>query len=328
MLCKEAIISPFPLSVACIGLGRIGAGIARNVQASGCRFIVYNRTPQKTQPFVASGAIAAASPREAAAGSDIVITCLMDDDSVLDNTQGEHGILAGMHAGAIHIGTSTISPRASTRLAELHACQGSQYVASPVAGRIDAAAAGKLIAFVAGKPAAIERSRPVMDRYAAKIVVLGEDPAAAASLKLVVNFFGVSLLELIGQAFVFAEKRGLPPELVGGMLKELLHHPAMPVYLDKIRTRSFDDDLGFTLDGGLKDVELMLEAAAEVHVPLPYASLVRDKCIAAQAYGMGQRDWSVLTEVTRINAGQKIESKTAAVPSEKPEKISSAEGRS
>jgi 3-hydroxyisobutyrate dehydrogenase-like beta-hydroxyacid dehydrogenase len=299
------------LSVACIGLGRIGGGIARNIQAAGFRLSVYNRNAQKTQPFVAAGAAKAALPREAAAAADVVVTCLMDDKSVLENMTGEDGILAGMRPGAIHIGTSTISPRASTQLAELHTQHGSYYVAGPVVGRPDSAAAGKFITFVAGKTEAIERCRPVIESYAGKILLLGDDPAATPSLKLVVNFIGASLLDLMGQAFIFAEKRGLKLELVSEMIKGLLQHPAMPVYLDKIRTGNFDEDIGFTLDGGLKDVQLMLEAAAEVHVPIPNASLIRDKCIAAQAYGLGERDWSVFTEVSRVNAGEKVRAKAA-----------------
>lgn len=304
-------MSTTSLSVACIGLGRIGGGIARNIQASGRRLAVYNRNPQKTQSFVAAGATKASSPREAAATADIVVTCLMDDQSVLENVKGDDGILAGLSPGGIHIGTSTVSPKASAQLAELHASHGSHYVSAPVVGRPDAAAAGKLITFVAGKSEAVERCRPIIETYAAKVIILGEDHAAAPSLKLVVNFFGASLLELMGQAFVFAEKRGVKPELVGEMFKGLLQHPAMPVYMDKIRTGNFDDDIGFTLDGGLKDVKLILDAASEVNVPLPYASLIRDKCITAQAYGMGQRDWSCFTEVTRINAGENARSKTA-----------------
>ena len=123
-----------PMSVACLGLGRIGAGIARSIQNAGYRLVVYNRTPQKTQPLVAAGATVARSPREAAAEADVLITCLMDDRSVLDNMTGEDGILAGMRPGAIHIGTSTITPKASTRLAVMHAAHGSHYVAGPVAG--------------------------------------------------------------------------------------------------------------------------------------------------------------------------------------------------
>lgn len=298
-------MSGSPLSVACIGLGRIGAGIARNVQAAGNRLTVYNRDSKKTEPFIASGAARAGSPREAAAAADIVITCLMDDNSVLENMHGPDGILCGMRPGAVHIGSSTISPAASTQLASLHAVHGSHYVAAPVLGRADTAAAGKLLTFVAGKPEAIERCRPVIEAYTAKIIVTGDDPATASSLKLVMNFFAVGMLDLMGQAFVFADKRGLQLELVGGLFKELLHHQAMPVYLDKIRTGNFGDDIGFTVDGGLKDVQLMLNAAAEVLVPIANASAIRDRFVTAQAYGFGQLDWSAFTEVSRINAGEK-----------------------
>jgi 3-hydroxyisobutyrate dehydrogenase-like beta-hydroxyacid dehydrogenase len=292
------------MSVACLGLGRIGAGIAGSVQNAGYRLVVYNRTPQKTQPLVAAGATAARSPREAAAEADVLITCLMDDRSVLDNMTGEDGILAGMRPGAIHIGTSTITPKATTRLAEMHAAHGSYYVAGPVAGHPVQAAAGKLITFVAGRPEAIERCRPVLEAYTAKIILLGDEPARAASFKLVVNFFAACLLETFGEAFVFAEKQGLDLTVVSDMFKEVLHHPAFPVYMEKIRSRSFDV-LGSTLDGaGSKDVRFILEAAAEAGVPLPYASIVRDKIIAAQAQGWGDLDWSVFTEITRLNAGQ------------------------
>jgi 3-hydroxyisobutyrate dehydrogenase-like beta-hydroxyacid dehydrogenase len=300
-----------PLSVACLGLGRIGAGIARSIQNAGYRVIVYNRSPQKAQPLVAAGATAKRSPREAVAEADVVITCLMDDRSVLDNMTGEDGILAGMRPGAIHIGTSTITPKATKRLAEMHAAHGSHYVAGPVAGHPEQAAAGKLLTFVAGSPEIIERCRPVLEAYTAKIILLGDEPARAASFKLVVNFFAACLLETMGEAFVFAEKQGLDLTLVSNTIKEVLHHPAFPVYLEKIRSRSFDV-LGSTLDGaGSKDVRFILEAAAEVGVPLPFASIVRDKITTAQAYGWGERDWSVFTEVARVNAGQGLPNQAA-----------------
>src|SRR5579863_5482371 len=256
-----------PLSVACLGLGRIGAGIASSVQNAGYRLVVYNRTPHKAQPLVAAGATAVKSPREAAAEVDVLITCLMDDRSVLENMTGEDGILAGMRPGAIHIGTSTITPKSSTRLAKMHAANGSHYVAGPVAGHPVQAAAGKLLTFVAGKPEVIERCRPVLEAYTAKIILLGDEPARAASFKLVVNFFAACLLETMGEAFVFAEKQGLDLTVVSSMIADVLHHPAFSKYLEKIRSRSFDV-LGSTLDGaGSKDVRFILEAAAEVGVP-------------------------------------------------------------
>jgi 3-hydroxyisobutyrate dehydrogenase-like beta-hydroxyacid dehydrogenase len=287
------------IQIACIGLGRMGVGIARNIQASGCRLVVYNRTYAKMQPFVAAGAEPARTAREAASAADFVITSLMDDQSVFDTLLREDGMLAGMRPGAIHIGTSTISPGCSVRCAELHRGQGSHYVAAPVFGRPDAAGAGKLFTFVAGEAEVIERARPVLSTYTQSIVVLGEDPAAAASMKLAGNFFGASLLEVIGQAFAFAEKRGVLDPMAN-MLKGFL--PPMTEYVDRIAARNYKQP-GFTLDAGLKDVRLILEAAGEVHVPLPFASVIRDKCLAAQAHGFSDQDWCSFTEIARLNAG-------------------------
>ncbi len=293
------------LSVACLGLGKIGTGIAQSVQRAGHRLIVYNRTAEKTRSFVASGATAARTPREAAAQADIVLTCLMGDESVRENLIGADGILAGMRPGAIHIGTSTITLKATTEFAGLHAAQGSHYLAATFAGHPDHAAAGKLLSFVAGKPEILERCRPVLDAYTARLVVIGENPALAASFKLTVNFFAACLLETMGEAFIFAEKQGLNLEVVSNTLKELMQHPALPRYLEKIRLGDFDEILGSTLDGaGSKDVRLILQTAADAGVPLPFGSVVRDKIIAAQAHGWGQRDWSVLTEIARLDAGR------------------------
>jgi 3-hydroxyisobutyrate dehydrogenase-like beta-hydroxyacid dehydrogenase len=289
------------LSVACIGLGRMGSGIAGNIQKHGFPFTVYNRTFEKTKPFVSAGAVSARSPREAAAAAEIIVTNLMDDASVLDTVTGENGILAGMRPDAIHIGTTTISPSLSTRLAGLHGEHGSHYIAGPVAGRPDAAAAGKLFTFLAGKPEPVERCRPVINAYADRIIPMGEDPAVAMSMKLVGNFMVASIIELMGQVYVFAEKRGVDPAVVTGMFKQFM--PATSEYADRISSRNFEN-AGFTLDGGIKDVTLILAAAAEVHAPLPYASLVRDKCLAAQARGMSQRDWCCITEIARMSAGQ------------------------
>jgi 3-hydroxyisobutyrate dehydrogenase-like beta-hydroxyacid dehydrogenase len=250
------------------------------------------------EPFVAAGAKAARTAREAAVGTDFVITSLMDDSSVFDTLLGDDGILAGIGRGAIHIGTSTISPGASVRIAQLHNELGSHYLAAPVAGRPDAAAAGRLYTFVAGAPEIVERARPVLETYTQLIILLGEDPAAAASMKLGGNFFAASLLEIMGQAFAFAEKRGVLAPLTA-MLKGFL--PPMEEYVDRIAKRNYEQP-GFTLDAGLKDVRLILEAAGEVHVPLPFASVIRDKCLAAQAYGFSQQDWCAFTEIARLEA--------------------------
>src|SRR5262245_4920574 len=291
-------------TVGFIGLGRMGSGIARNIQKAGFGLVVYNRTPEKTRPFEASGVTAEQTPRQAAAGTDFVVTSLMDDRSVFDVVTGNYGILAGMRPGAIHIGTTTISPSLSTHLAKLHAEQSTHYLAAPVGGRPDWAAAGKLLTFVGGTPEVIERCRPVLQAYTAEIIVVGEDAAVAASMKLAGNFFVACLMEALGQTFVFAEKRGIDLEFMANMFKAIMPHPGLQHYMDKIRFRNFTVDAGFSLEGGLKDLQLMLDAAAEVHVTLPYANVIRDHCITALAHGMKDRDWSTFTEAVRIQAAQ------------------------
>jgi len=293
-------MNPRELAIACAGLGRMGVGIAKNIQNSGCRLTVYNRTAEKTAPFVAAGAKAARNPREAVAGVDIVVTSLMDDESVLTTLLGDDGMLAGMRPGAIHIGTSTISPGASSRIAQLHKERGSHYLAAPVLGRPGAAAAGKLMTFVSGEPEIIERARPVLECYTQSITLLGSDPSAAPSMKLVANFFAASLLEVVGEAFAFAEQRGVLQPMAA-LLKGFL--APMGEYIDRIAQRKYDEP-GFTLEAGFKDVRLILDAAGEVHVPLPLASLIRDKCLAAQAHGFSQQDWCSFTEMARIHSGQ------------------------
>ena len=288
------------ISVACIGLGRMGAGIAHNIQRAGFRLIVYNRTHEKVEPFLTSGATFARTPKEAAQAADVVVTSLMDDASVLQVVNGADGMLAGMRLGAVHVGTTTTSPNLSTRLAELHAAHDSEYVAAHVLGRPEAAAAGKLITLLAGKLPAIERVRQVIDTYSVRVIMLGEDPALATSMKLVGNFFLASLLEVIAEAFALAGSRGvLVPfnEMLEGFL------PGLHEYLGRIRNSDFDH-AGFTLDAGLKDVRLILDAAAEGKVPLPCASLIEAKCIVAQARGLNQQDWCIFTAISPLDASQ------------------------
>jgi 3-hydroxyisobutyrate dehydrogenase-like beta-hydroxyacid dehydrogenase len=290
-------------AVSCIGLGRMGAGVARNIQSKGFPLTVYNRTPEKMAPFIASGASGAKTPREAAAASDVVVTSLMDDRSVLDTMLGQDGILAGMRSGGIHIGTTTISPGASARCAELHAAQGSHYVAAPLARRPEAAAAGKLLTFVAGKPDIIERARPILEAYTIQIFVVGEDAATAAGIKLTGNFFVAGMIELVGEAFAFAEQQGVLAQYAN-LMKAWL--PAMREYMERIETRNYGN-AGFTLDAGLKDVRLILDAAAGVRVRLPMGEVIRERCVAAQARGMNAQDWCCFTEIARLEAGQRRE---------------------
>ena len=289
-------------TVACIGLGRMGAGIAGSIQRAGFTLRVYNRTAAKMQPFVDEGATAAESPKDAATGADVVVTNLMDDASVLDTVTAVDGILAGLGAGRIHIDTTTISPQCARHLAELHAEHGSRCVVGPVVGRPDVAAKGELRTFLAGEAGTIEECRPVVDAYTSLAINLGEDPGLASSMKLAINYTLVATVELMGQVFAFGEKSGISPDMLNLVMGAFFGQPALQEYAQLIRSRDFSDP-GFALSGAMKDVELMMQAAGDIRVPLPFGSIVRDKLLSAAAGGMEDLDWAVISEISRTQAG-------------------------
>jgi 3-hydroxyisobutyrate dehydrogenase-like beta-hydroxyacid dehydrogenase len=290
--------------VGFIGLGRMGAAMARNILKAGFDLTVYNRTQAKMKPLVDEGAAGADSPREAASGADAVLTCLMDDCSVLDSVNGEEGLLAGLRRGAVHVGTTTVSPRCASQLAELHAARGSHYVAAPVAGRPDAAEAGQLLTFTAGDEEVIAKCERLFRAYSQAAMRVAPEHGVANSLKIAINYMGVSFLELMGELYAFGERSGIEPRFLDLLMKTMFGPPALHAYADRIRTRDFDD-VGFELVSGLKDVELMLEASREARVAFPYANIIHDKLLAAIAHGLGKKDWSAFYEVTRMNAGLK-----------------------
>jgi 3-hydroxyisobutyrate dehydrogenase-like beta-hydroxyacid dehydrogenase len=289
-------------TVACIGLGRMGAGIASNIQRAGFTLRVYNRTAAKMQPFVDGGATAAESPKDAATGADVVVTNLMDDASVLDAVTGTDGILAGLRPGGVHVDSTTISPRCARRVAELHDEHGSRFLAGPVLGRPDVAAKGELRTFLGGEAEAIEECRPVVDAYTSLAIGLGEDPGVVSSMKLAVNYMLTASVDLMGQVFAFGEKSGISPDVLNLVMKTFFGQPALQEYAQRIHDRNFGDP-GFTLSGELKDVELILEASGDIRAPLPFGSIVRDKLLTAAARGMEDLDWAVISEISRAQAG-------------------------
>jgi len=211
---------------------------------------------------------------------------------------GPDGVLAGLRPGGVHVGTSTVSPGLSDELAALHAAAGGRYVAGPVVGRVPAAQAGQLVTFVAGDADAIEAARAMITTYAPRMVVVGERQSQAAIAKLIANFLGVSAIDLIGQSLAWAEKSGLPPELVPQMLSGFFGNPGTREYIAKVGERDFDT-AGFTAAGGLKDVRLMIDAAHAVNQRLSSAEAVRAKLDAAMARGWRDKDWSCFTDIDR-----------------------------
>ena len=288
--------------VAFIGLGKMGINMARNILRAGFELNVYNRSPQKQEPLVAEGAYAAINPKEAVNDADVVITCLMDDQSVFEVVEGDEGILAGLQPGRIHIGTATISPSCADKLNRMHKSHGSNYIAAPIFGRPDAAEAGTLLTYVAGNAEAVADCDDLFSAYTKTHIYVGGDIKKPNSIKLAMNFMLISLVEMFSEVYAFAEKSDIDLEFAEDLIMTVLRHPVMSEYTRRIRTREFEP-AAFDLQAGFKDVSLMLQASREVQAPLPFASVISEKFITALALGLEDKDWSALYEVSRLNAG-------------------------
>ena len=288
-------------TVAVIGTGRMGSAIAEAIQQAGFELLVYARTPAKARQLVERGAVLAASPAAAASASDVVLTSLVDDRSVAAVVDGTDGILAGMRPGAVHVGATTVSPRFANELAARHLAAGSRYVAGPVVGRRDLAAAHRLTTLAAGDLADIEYCRPVLDSFG-PIRVIGERHGMANTVKLIVNFITVSWLELMSEMYAFGEKNGIDGQAVHDTLVWVFDRPGLRNYAAAMRERNWDD-AGFELSTGFKDVQLMIDAATDSKAPLPYAELIRSKMLTLLANGLDKKDWAVIAEVARAAAG-------------------------
>ncbi len=291
------------MKIGLAGIGRMGRGIAARILEHGFELAIWNRSPVSAEPLLALGAVRAHSLSELARQSDVLLTCLTGDEAILDAVHRRDGVLAGLRPGAIHLCLMTISPQCSDALDAIHRSHGSAYLAGPVSGRPDAAAAGALLTYLAGPAAAIERVRPVASAYASRIVVVGERPRLANCLKLSINLTLCSIMHVLGEAYAFAEKCGIDPELLNDWYQTAFAHPAIRTYANKIRARDFDRDVGYSMTGGLKDVQLMLATAADAGMTLGTAALVERSTRRAIEAGLALSDWTGFTEVIRAEAG-------------------------
>ena len=291
--------------VGFIGLGSMGLPIAMNLLESGYKLRVYNRTLQKAQPLVDKGAELGKSPADVVEPGGIVISMLANDQALEDVVLGENGILEKLGNGGIHISMSTISPTTAQNLAQQHEQKGTHYLAAPVFGRPDAAAARKLWICLSGNGAAKERVLPLLNVLGQKVFDFGEQVSAANVVKLSGNFLIISAIEAMAEAFTLAEKNGIDRNQVAELFGQTLF--ACPIYQNYGRMIAQEqyEPAGFKLALGLKDVELALQTAKESQMPMPFASLVRDRLISSIAKGRGDIDWTGLALGVSEEAGIK-----------------------
>jgi 3-hydroxyisobutyrate dehydrogenase-like beta-hydroxyacid dehydrogenase len=290
------------MDIGFVGLGNMGSGMASNLLEAGHRVTAYNRSTDKVDLLVARGAQPARTVAEAC-GGEVVVSMLANDDAVEAVTFGGDGILANLAAGAVHVSSSTISVGLAERLVAAHAEAGQRFVAAPVFGRPEAAAAAKLFVVAAGDPDAVARVSPVFDAIGQRTFVIAEDPTAASLVKISGNFLIASVIESLGEAMALVAKAGVDKELYLDILTSTLFDaPVYRTYGGLIAREEFEP-AGFAATLGLKDVRLALAAGEELRVPLPVASLLRDRFLTLLATGGGDLDWSAVGALAAWEAG-------------------------
>ena len=285
-----------------VGLGNMGLPMARNLLQAGHGLTVYNRTRGRAEELAKSGAQVASTPA-AACAHGVVMSVLSDDAAVESCVWGEGGILNALPKDGVHICLSTISTDLSRRLAEAHSARGQHFVAAPVFGRPDAAAAARLIVVVAGPPEAIERCKPLLELLGRKVFVLGPDAPAAHTLKLAGNFLIASMLETLAEAFALLRKSNVDPAKLLEIVNDGLFQSPVYESYGRLMLEERFEPAGFALRLGLKDVRLVLRAGETAAAPLPIASLIHDRLLSALARGQGDLDWSSLARVSAASAG-------------------------
>lgn len=286
------------MKVSLIGLGNMGMPIAENLLKSGHELTVYNRTKSKAEEMAAKGAKIVSSPAEAARETGIVFTVLSDDSAAEGVTFGEEGILTGLEEGGVHVSISTLSVELAEKLSMEHTKRGQHFISSPVLGRPDAAAAAALRLMVAGPEEARNRVMPLLECIGQDLFVISEIAYLANVVKLGNNFLIVSMLEALSEVLTMVNKYGIESASFLEVANALFASPVYQNYGSIMAENRFEP-AGFKMNLGLKDVNLMLDAAQKVKAPLPGAELIKKHYAKGIEEGWEDLDWAALIKVLK-----------------------------
>lgn len=291
-----------PETVGFIGLGNMGEPIAANLLRAGYGLRVYNRTKYKTVSLAREGATAVENPADAAEPGGIVLTMLADDRALDETCYAQPSFVDRLGSGGVHVSLSTISPDTARKLAKHHAERNVEYVASPVLGRPEAAAAKKLFVYTSGPAEAKKRVHPIQEAISQGVFDFGAETGAANVVKLCANFLVASSIEALAELLTLAEKNGVSKKVVAEMLGKF--SPLHGVYANIMAEGRFEP-AGFRLALGLKDVKLIMATASASVTPMPLASLLHDRWLTSMAKGRENLDWSAIALDVDEDAGMR-----------------------
>ena len=258
------------LTVAVLGTGIMGAGMARSLAAAGHEVRAWNRTAARAEPLADAGVRVETDPAQAVRGADAVLTMLLDGPSVREVLRAAGPAL---ERGAVWVQSSTVGPRAQGELAALAGEHGLLFVDAPVLGTRQPAEKGELTVLAAGPAAARGVADRVFDAIGRKVVWVGDDggEGAASALKLVLNSWVLAVTNATGEAMALAKGLGADPDLffeaIDGGPMDL---PYLRLKAAAIRAGDFSPS--FTVEGALKDLRLIVAAGQEAGVRLDLAA--------------------------------------------------------
>jgi 3-hydroxyisobutyrate dehydrogenase-like beta-hydroxyacid dehydrogenase len=280
------------MKIGFLGLGKMGTAMALRLLAAGHELSVWNRTEERTKPLIHEGAIAAATPAEAELGADAVITMVFDDAAYEQVVFGPNGLMDALSPGGLHISCSTISVAQSQRLTVEYAKRGVDFVAAPVFGRPSAAEEGRLWVVAAGSDTAVNRARPLLEAFSRGMSVVGTEPRQAHAVKLGGNFLISAMIHSLGEAFVYADRQGIEPEIFLEAINSALFQSPLYAMYSKIMLHP-PEHIGATIELGAKDLRLLREAAASRGTSLSLAEQMAEIFAEARRTGLAQEDWAV-----------------------------------
>jgi 3-hydroxyisobutyrate dehydrogenase-like beta-hydroxyacid dehydrogenase len=286
---------PSPQHLAFLGLGQMGAPIARLLLTQGHNVTLWNRDRGKADAIQSGSSRIAASPQDAVSNAAVVFTMLADDaatEAVLFGGPDHEGCLDALPPGAIHVTLSTISVALARRITAAHQERSQHHVGAPVFGRPTIAEAGKLWIVASGADEPLAHVRPVLESVSRGLTIVSREPWQAHALKLGGNLMITSMNQTLSEAFVYAESQGIPPALFHQAVNSALFQSQL--YENYAKTiLNPPQHPGATVMLGIKDTRLAREAAAEAGVRMRLADYFADVLDRAKEAGFAGEDWAV-----------------------------------
>lgn len=291
------------MTIGFIGLGAMGRGMAANLLKAGEPLVVWNRNPDPVQELVDKGALRAANASDA--GRVDVLFTMLSDDAAVRAVLYDDGVFDALAPGSVHVNMATVSVEFAREMARVHAEKGIGYLAAPVLGRSDVAAAGKLNILAGGPIDLVKRVQPYFDLMGQKTWPFGDLPEQANAVKLGANLTLALAVEAMGESSALARAYGIAPADFLDLLASTLFagSPVYKGYGGMIAQERYSP-AGFKLALGLKDVNLALDAGRDKGVRLAAGQAVRDNLQRAVQQGEGELDLAALAKRSSgISAG-------------------------